>query len=133
MRSFIFMILSEVSNNNQMNSLCTNCMKKTKFEIQALFDYLDADKNGQVDSQGMFNTFKNFNTIFDLTSTMVNAFVLLNDESGKASVNREEFVNGVVLGISERELTNDFGGFSTVHQHLKDIRKNNAENQRVPK
>ncbi len=133
MKSFIYMILSEVANNNQMNSLCQHCMKKTKFEIQALFDYLDADGNGQVDAQGMFKTFKNFNTVFDLTSTMVNAFILLNDDTGKASVNREEFVNGIVLGITERELTNDINnGFSVVHQHLKDIRKKNAEHKRVP-
>ncbi len=128
------MILSEVANNNQINSICDNCMKRTKFEIQALFDYLDADGNGQVEAQGMYNTFKNFNTIFDMTSTMVNAFVLLNDSTGKAAVNREEFVNGISLGIVERELTNDTinQGFSTIHQHLKDIRQNNADNNRVP-
>lgn len=132
MRNFIFMVLSEVQNNNQLNSFCQNCMKKTKYEIQSLFDYIDADGNGQITAEDLFNSFLQFNTVFPVSSTMVNSFILINDESGKASVNREEFVSGIVLGMAEREL-NEFGWVAAKgNPDLKAIRKDNAVNERGP-
>ncbi len=130
MRNYVFMMFSEIMNNNHKTSLCQNCMKQTKNEVQALFDYLDADGNGQVTAQDLFNSFKQFNTIFPVTSTMVNSFILINDQNGKAALNREEFVNGIVLGMTERELTKF--GWTDSKTNLKNVRKVNADHQRGP-
>lgn len=85
------MLLAEVNNNNKMDSFCEYCMKRTKYELRSLFEYLDSDGNGEVTAEGMFHAFKHFKNPFPVTPSMLNHFILLNDASGKAALNKEEF------------------------------------------
>ncbi len=107
LRDFVLMLLTEVTNNNKESSPCLSCMKKTKKELGALFAYLDSDNNGLLTAEGLFRTFdQNFATTIRITSSMANHFILVNDGTGKAAVNRKEFVDGCALGIAERTFNN---------------------------
>ncbi len=102
-RDFGLMLITEVTNNNKDDAICEYCMVDSKREMRALFGYLDADGNGLVTAEGLYNAITNqFETEFKITPGMANHFILINDRKGKAAVNRKEFVDGCLLGMVER-------------------------------
>ncbi len=130
-RTFALMLLTEVTNNNKESSPCLFCMKDTKKELGALFAYLDSDNNGLLPAESLFRTFdKNFATQVKITSSMANHFVLVNDGTGKAAVNRKEFIDGCALGIAERSF-NEVGDDKN-NETMMDIRKANSAINLVP-
>jgi len=128
---FAYLMIEEIKNNNDQTSACTHCLKQIKWELRQMFHYLDTNGNGQITSYELFNAMKHFDTPFPITSSMTNDFILTNDHNGKASISREEFVNGVMLGMTERQLTPD--GFNGDQDSLKDFRRQNALRGEGPK
>ncbi len=121
---FAYLMIEEIKNNNLDSSKCTNCLKQIKWELRQMFHFLDTNGNGQITSYELFHAMKFFDTPFTVTSTMTNDFILTNDHSGKASVSREEFVNGILLGMTERQLTPN--GFNNDSDYLREFREKNA-------
>ena len=62
---------------------------------------------------------------------MLNHFILINDLSGKAALTQGEFVNGILMGITERYL-GTFGP-NLDHIHMRDnVRAANVNSGKGP-
>jgi len=144
------MLISEVLNNNKRDAECDHCMEITKDEIKKFFDYLDSDNSGQLTAHELFNNLKNLRTSplpvyneegklipgipsINLTSSMVNHFILINDLKHKGSISREEFVKGILLGMTERLLTDTDGFNEEKYVMMKTLRANAANSGLGPK
>ncbi len=126
---FTYLLISEVKNNeSHEDSQCEYCMSGVKYEIKQFYSYLDANASGLIGAEELFSGMRKFETgtDFEVTASMVNAFVIMNDHTQppKRKVSREEFVNGILLGMAERLLTSS--GFNHSEPHRRNARESVA-------
>jgi len=96
---------------------CNHCFTKIARRIGALFTYLDCGETGFISADTMwkslpdlrrptsqFNIF-GYNNSENIRTNAINDFVLKNEKAKDASVSKEEFISGILLGVWDRQVT----------------------------
>jgi len=104
---------------------CTNCFVESRKQLKKLFDYMDCDKNLLIDSEDMWNGWKEMRTFNLFTTASTNDLELKCDTNNDAYLSPQEFIEGILHGYWERQVGPD--GPSDAYKALKKVREQNYE------
>lgn len=98
---------------------CNHCFSQISRRIGALFSYLDCGETGFISADQMwkglpelrrptqqFNIF-GYGNSENIRTNAINDFVLKNENAKDAAVSKEEFVAGILLGIWDRQVSDN--------------------------
>jgi len=102
---------------------CNHCLMNSRKKLKILFDYMDCDKNGFIDSEDMWNGWSEMKTFELFTTASTNDLLLKSDINGDARLSPQEFIEGVLHGYWERQCGEK--GPSNAYEELKKVREEN--------
>ena len=117
MREFNYFVNHYTAKKSLADVTCKNCLSDVRNDIIILFKYFDCDNSKVLSAEEIYEgvfihfnyliQFKNVNTEFPITTTMVNDFVLKSMELNTSELDRRDFVYSILMGLMERHIPKD--------------------------
>jgi hypothetical protein len=102
--------------------ICEQCLIKSKEQIEQLFKFIDCVDLGEFGSVQLYDSMQSVDTNgTTINSTTCNDFILKNGNISMGTVNRTDFIKGILLGYWQRLVSDN-----KVDDHYKtmmDLRK----------
>jgi len=119
------LMMLELTSKTMIPLKCQNCLENSRKELKTLFEYLDCDKDGIIDSEDLWNGWKEMKSFELFTTACTNDLLLKCDTNNDAQLTPQEFIEGILHGYWEREVSVD--GPSYAFMQLKKVREANYE------
>jgi hypothetical protein len=126
-------ILAVIMHHKNRKVLCHNCFLLVKKKLEAVFQYFDCLNRGYLTAEELWNRLPrlsrkdkrwnifSFDNSDNIRTDAINDFVIKNSQARDGGLTKEEFVNGVLLGIWDRQ-TSDSDILFDDSRNLKELR-----------
>ena len=129
------LILGALEHNKHLmgSDACTHCFEGVVDKIDAIFKYLDCDNDGKIGSEDIYSNLgkiKRSSSEYDIFALgftegvrvdAINDFILKNNKFQIGALNKNEFRNGILYGIWDRQ-TDYYSIIEGDEKSLKELR-----------